>query len=134
MGMDPANRTPAPPLRTTSTTSSSGASSSGGGMVCDGGGLASLFNKPLPPTPGSEKHERRVKKGKQQQAISLAPPPSLLNISSPMNVHHEIHVTIDPNSGRFTVCSHFFSPFSLCYFSNIDIELEDLVIYFHLNF
>ena len=86
-----------------------------GGMVCDGEGPTSLFSKPLPPTPGSDKHERRAKKGKQQQGVTLAPPPSLLDISSPMKVHHEIHVTIDPNSGKFTVCSYLLSLFfSLC--------------------
>ncbi|CDS35726.1 p21 activated protein kinase 1 Dpak1 [Echinococcus multilocularis] len=97
--VDPANRTPAPPLRTTSTASSSGASSSGVGMVSDGGGLPNFFSKPLPPTPCNERRERRVKRGKQ--GASLAPPPSLPNISLPMKVHHEVHVTIDPNSGEF---------------------------------
>ncbi|KAL5964261.1 Serine/threonine-protein kinase PAK 3 [Taenia solium] len=68
-------------------------------MMCDGGGLSNFFSKPLPPTPGSERRERRVKRGKQ--GTSLAPPPSLPNISLPMKVHHEVHVTIDPNSGEF---------------------------------
>ncbi|VDM28227.1 unnamed protein product [Hydatigera taeniaeformis] len=70
-------------------------------MVCDGTGPSNFFSKPLPPTPGSERRERRVKRGKQ--GTSLAPPPSLPNISLPMKVHHEVHVTIDPNSGEFKV-------------------------------
>uniref|UniRef100_A0A5K3EY90 non-specific serine/threonine protein kinase n=1 Tax=Mesocestoides corti TaxID=53468 RepID=A0A5K3EY90_MESCO len=99
--MDPAGRTPAPPLRTTSTASSSGASSVGvSGMGCDGGGLVNLFSKPLPPTPGSERRDRRSKRNKHSG--SLGPPPPSLNISFPMKVHHEVHVTVDPISGEFT--------------------------------
>ncbi|VDN98607.1 unnamed protein product [Rodentolepis nana] len=102
--LDPANRTPAPPLRTTSTVSSISASTSGVGHVYDATDavLSGPFSKPLPPTPGSEKRERRAKKGKQPSCGSLAPPPPLPNISFPMKVHHEVHVTFDPMSGEFT--------------------------------
>ncbi|KAM7533402.1 hypothetical protein Aperf_G00000125895 [Anoplocephala perfoliata] len=102
--MDPANRTPAPPLRTTSAVSNIGVSNSGTGYISDGPEtiLVNPFSKPLPPTPGSEKRERRAKKGKLSSSAGLAPPPPLPNISFPMKVHHEVHITIDPVSGEFT--------------------------------
>lgn len=119
--VDPANRTPAPPLRTTSAVSSSNAS--GIGHIYDGTdvGHSCPFSKPLPPTPSSEKRERRAKKGKQPPSGSLAPPPPLPNISFPMKVHHEVHVTIDPMSGEFTVCFYEIIGLFICsylYFFN----------------